>query len=78
MARLSGPQCQMSDTASGGADRVSGLARESPAQLTEAIRDVLDDIGEAEKVRRKARQKCIDLSSREAIEKELAGISQRF
>ncbi len=78
MARLSGPQGQISDTASWGADRVSGLAPESPAQLTEAIRDVLDNTGEAEKAGRKAREKCIDLYSRDAIEKELAGICQRF
>lgn len=51
---------------------------ESHAQLAEAIRDVLDNTGEAEKVGRKARQKCIDLDSWDAIEKELAGIFQRF
>lgn len=51
---------------------------ESPTQLAEVIQDVLNDIDHAEEMGWKARQKCIDYYSWDAMERVLAGIFGRF
>lgn len=51
---------------------------DSPEQLAETIRYILDNPEDAEEISKKARQKCIDKYSWDAMEKILVGIFKKY